>query len=182
MIQYLIASNGKYAGKLEGTAEEILTQTPSNYNLTILPPPRETDYWNGTNWVAIGSAPAYYFVYDYDKKEWKDNRDLTQTKKEKWESVKLERNKVEFGGFKFRDKNFDSDYISQGRILAAIVFGQPTTWTLADDGTMDLDSEGLQALGVALTMHVNAQHERGRIARNLINQAETVEEVDAVIF
>lgn len=182
MIQYLIAPNGRYLNRLEGTATEILAQIPEGHDATILPPPHDTDYWNGSAWVAIGPAPAYYMQFDYDAKGWKDTRDLESTKKTKWEAIKLQRNQLEFGGFEYEGNQYDSDYISQGRILAAVVFGEPTIWTLATDGTIELSKEQLIGLSKALAAHVQAAHARGRVSRELILKASTVEEVDAVNF
>ncbi len=182
MIQYLIDQDGRYIGIIEGSGDEIAAQIPSGCQATILPPPRTTDYWNGTNWVGIGPQPAWYFNFDYSAKRWVDTRDLAQTKKEKWEQIKLERNKFEFGGFTYNGVKYDSDYISQGRILAAVVFGKPVTWTASNNVLVDLDVEALQGLGAAMAAHVNEAHHRSRQARELIELAETVNEVDDVLF
>ncbi len=182
MVLYLITPDGQYAGRIEGTVGEILSQVPPDYNSTTLPPPRETDYWNGSDWIAIGPAPAYFMRFDYSKKKWVDVRKLEDVQKAKWEAIKTERNLYEFGGFEFKGHKFDSDYISQGRILAAVKFGQPTSWTTANNEDVELNAEDLQGLGEALANHINEAHNRSRNARKAIMEATTNDEVDAVLF
>lgn len=181
-MQYLISPNGQYVGVLIGTASEVIDQIPEDHTTTALPPPRPTDYWNGTEWVATGTAPTPYHKFDYATKQWKDSRTLDEAKKQKWEAIKLQRNKLEFGGFMYLGKKFDSDQISQVRIIAAVMLAQPITWTLADDSSIELDGEQLTGLGASLANHVKNSHTRGRLARQLIEQAQTHEDVEAVIL
>lgn len=182
MQHYLVAPNGQFVGTISGTAEEIAVQTPMDHITVILPPPRSTDYWNGSEWIAIGTAPAWFYKFNYDAKEWEDSRNLEKAKQEKWDAIKLARNKQEFGGFTYLDKKFDSDQISQVRIIAAAVLGQKITWTAADDSTLELSQENVKGLGEALAHHVNTTHERGRKARQLIEAATTNQEVDSILF
>lgn len=181
-MQYLISPYGQYKGVLTGSLDEILSQIPADHSTTMFPPPRTTDYWNGTEWVSIGTAPTPNHKFDYATKQWKDFRTLEEAKKQKWEAIKLQRNKLEFGGFMYLGKKFDSDQISQVRILAAVMLAQPITWTLADDTSIELDEDQLIGLGNSLANHVKNSHARGRIARQLIEQAQTHEEVEAVLL
>lgn len=182
MMQYLIAPNGRFVTQLTGTAQEILANVPGDHTLTMTPPPRTTDYWNGTSWVAIGAAPKYFMEFNYDLKEWVDTRNVVVARTEKWNQIKLQRNQLEFGGFTWDDKPFDSDQVSQGRILAAIVFGMPTTWTLSNDEVIELSAQDIADLGAAMAQHIQSAHARGRAARIAINEAQTPAEVDAVLF
>lgn len=182
MIEYLIAPNGQYVEELSGEPDEILARTPDGYATTSLPPPRKSDWWNGTEWVAIGSAPAYYFEFDYDSKDWVDTRDLSVVKAKHWENIKLARNKEEIAGFYYNGNKYDSDFISQSRILAIKVVGQPITWTLANSEPIDLTVEEINELFLTLMMHVQALHERGRLAKKAIDMAESNEEVENVLF
>lgn len=182
MIEYLVDQNGQYISTLQGTAEEILALVPAGHKTVVLPPPRTTDWWNGADWVPIGTPPAYYFTFDYGSKTWVDSRSLAEVKAKRWEEVKLARNQVEFGGFYYKGNKFDSDSISQGRILAAVVFGKPVTWTLADAGSVDLELEDLQGLAAAMATHVTSVHARGRIAREAVKIAQSNAEVESVLF
>lgn len=181
-MYYLIDQNGQFVSTIDGTAEEIVERTPEGYTTTILAPPRSTDYWNGSNWVAIGGAPAYYFKFNYETKLWEDTRELEAVKTTKWNQIKMDRNKAEFGGFLWEDLKFDSDQIAQGRILAAFVFNQPVVWTLADDTAVELSVEDLQQVTLAMAKHVQGVHTKARIARAAIESATTIEEVESVLF
>ena len=58
--------------------------------------------------------------------------------------------------------------------------GIDQTWTLADNTTVELSASQLQQLYAALQAHIASVHERGRIARQLVFEAETREQVEAV--
>lgn len=182
MIQHIINQYGQYIQTLSGTAEEILSKIPVGCDAVNLPPSRSTDYWNGTNWVNIGAPPAHYFEFDYEIKQWIDKRNLDAVKKQKWEEIKLLRNKDEFGGVVINGIPYDTDLISQNRLLAAFVFGQPVSWTTADDKVVELTAEEIREVGIKVAAHVQQAHERGRIARNAILSSESLNEVDAVLY
>lgn len=181
-MYYLIDQNGKYLGVISGNSSEIIEQTPPGCFVTALAPPRSTDWWNGSNWVSIGTQPSWYFEFNYDTKQWEDKRDLDSVKIEKWNSIKLERNKVEFGGFEFDGMVFNSDQVSQGRILAAYMFNRPVSWTLANDEVVLLTVEQIQGLAISMANHVVKTHDNARIAREAISLAKTISEVEAVLL
>lgn len=182
MILYLIKPNGQFAGRVEGTTGEVLAQVPPDYNSTAVPPPRESDYWNGSSWVAIGPQPAYYMNFDYGLKKWVDSRNLTDVQKMKWDLVKVERNVAEYGGFEFDGHKYDSDLNSQCRILSALILNQDVEWTTATEDVVSLTAAQLQELGKAMAEHVQKVHAAGRVARKAIYSATTPAEVDAVTF
>lgn len=182
MIIFVAGQNGRFLQELRGTPEEILSQIPQGCQTTNLMPPRNTDYWNGTGWVDIGPAPQWYFKFNYDLKEWVDSRDLEETKKSKWEQIKLQRNTLVLSGFEYNGNTYDSDMFSQIRIIGGAVLGAPTAWTLKNNEVIDLTLEQLTLLGQALAAHVQALHDRARVARQNINACTTVDQVDAVNF
>lgn len=182
MIEYLVSPHGQYLRTLTGSAEENLAQVLEGHSTSLLPPPRTTDYWSGSEWVAIGSAPAYYFKYDYEQHEWVDTRDIEAVRISKRQAINLDRNKLEVGGLMYMGKRFDSDYISQSRMLAAIFFAKPTVWTLANDDSLEMSEEDLKGLGVALSEHVTGTHYRGRIAKQAVDIATSIEEIESVLF
>lgn len=181
-MYYLINQHGQFVAPLDGTAEEVIERTPEGYTTTILAPPRSSDYWNGSNWVPVGSAPAHYFTFNYELKQWQDTRDINTVKTERWNQIKLERNKVEFGGFLYKGNKYDSDQISQGRLIATYMFNKPIDWTLADDSVITLTVDDIQEVALAMATHVQAVHDKARSARELILAAETIAEVDSVLF
>ena len=64
--------------------------------------------------------------------------------------------------------------------MGAAVAGIDQTWTPADNTTVELSASQLQQLYVTSQAHIASVHERGRIARQLIFEAETKEQVEAV--
>lgn len=182
MIVYLADENGRYVQQLEGTADEIVSYTPKGYQTVVQAPQRQTDYWNGTAWIDIGSPPAYYMVFNYAVKDWVDGRDLQSAKTQRWQKIKVQRDIAEFSGFSYNGNIFDSDLQSQIRIVGAVILAKPTMWTLKDNTVIALTVEEVTDLGLALASHINTVHSRGRLARENILQATTIEQVEAVIF
>ena len=141
-----------------------------------------SDYWDGDRFVSIGKAPSQWHYFDYVCKEWIDPRSLGEFKVQKWTEIKSQRDQLEFGGFEFEGDIYDSDQVSQGRILGASIAGVDQVWTLADNSTRSLSASQLQQLYATLQMHIAAAHERGRIARQLIYEATSKEQIKAVNF
>ena len=141
-----------------------------------------TDYFDSNirAFVSIGDAPTDNHKFDYTTKQWLDTRTLDEIKTQKWSEIKSERDSLEFGGFEFEGNIYDSDQVSQSRIMGAAVAGIDQTWTLADNTTVELSASQLQQFYAALQAHIASVHERGRIARQLIFDAETKEQVEAV--
>ena len=121
-----------------------------------------------------------HHTFDYSAKQWIDPRSLDEIKAQKWAEIKSQRDQLEFGGFEFDGNIYDSDQVSQGRIIGAAFAGIPQTWTLANNTTVELTALQLQQLYAALQSHIASVHERGRIARQLIFEAETKEQVEAI--
>lgn len=142
--------------------------------------PNLSDYWNGNAFVSIGEPPSTHHIFDYHTKQWIDPRSLDEIKAQKWSEIKSQRDRLEFGGFEFGGNIYDSDQVSQGRIMGAAAAGVDQTWTLANNATVELTALQLQQLYAALQSHIASVHERGRIARQLIFEAETREHVEAV--
>ena len=133
-------------------------------------------------WRRLPDRPSIAHEYDYEIKQWIDPRTLDEIKAQKWSEVKQQRNQLEFGGFEYKGNVYDSDQGSQGRIMGAAIAGVDQVWTLADNTTVELSAMQLQQLYAALQAHIASVHERGRIARLLIYEATTSDEVEAVIF
>ena len=129
----------------------------------------------------IPNAPDNVFcIFDTLSEQWIDPRSLDEIKAQKWAEIKSQRDQLEFGGFEFEGNVYDSDQVSQGRIMGASAAGVDRIWTLADNTTVELSALQLQQLYAALQTHIAGVHERGRIARQLIFEAETKEQVEAI--
>lgn len=116
-------------------------------------------------------------TFDYHSKAWIDTRSLDQVKEKMWSFIKSERDRLEFGGFEYKGNIYDSDQVSQGRILGAVNLGIDQVWTLADNSTLYLNSDQLVDLYAALQEHISNVHERSRIAREKIESAQTNQEL-----
>jgi len=145
-------------------------------------PPNLDHYWNGDAFIPIGEGPSVYHVFDYSMKMWVDPRSLDELKITKWNELKKQRDDIEYGGFEYNGGNYDSDLVSQNRIAVAAVASADTVWTLADNTTRRLSATQLGQLYVSLQAHISQAHERGRIAREKLFTATTVEQIDSVVF
>ena len=145
-------------------------------------PSSSTDYFHNESGVftSIGNPPSSNHVFNYTLKDWLDPRVLSEIKEQHWQEIKKQRDQLEFGGFVFEGNVYDSDQVSQGRIIGAASAGIDQRWTLADNTTVELSASQLQQLYAALQVHIAGVHERGRIARQLIFEAKTREQVEAV--
>lgn len=176
----IISNNGKILQMIYANEETVVLNTPKDGFAVDDPPSSNMFYQDG--WVEIPAQPSTFHTFDYNTKQWIDPRSLDEIKSQKWTEIKSQRDQLEFGGFEFDGNIYDSDQVSQGRITGAASAGIDQTWTLANNTTAELSASRLQQLYAALQAHIANTHERGRIARQLIYEAETREQVDSVQF
>lgn len=121
-------------------------------------------------------------VYTYDKNTGAIIRsvDVELLKEAKWVEIKLQREQLEFGGFEYAGNIYDSDQVSQGRIMGAALAGVDQVWTTADNSTVSLTGAELLELYQALQAHIASVHERSRTARLAVEEATTKEEVESI--
>lgn len=174
----IISKHGELLYSIQGNQETIELNKSLGW-LAVPDPPRSNMYYKGW-WVDLPKTPSLFHIFDYTTKQWIDPRSLDEIKAQKWTEIKSQRDQLEFGGFEFEGGVYDSDQVSQGRIMGAASAGVDQTWTLADNTTVNLTAMQLQQLYAALQAHIASVHERGRIARQLIFDAETKEQVEAV--
>lgn len=118
---------------------------------------------------------------------WQDVRTLQEKRDAKWEAIKAERDRVEFGTLTFQGNVYDIDEVSQRRLQGAIQIGSINSaiqleWTTADNSAVLLDATDLQNLGVALAQHVDAAHTQARQLRGQIEIATNDAELDAITW
>ena len=183
MIRILLNNNGSILSILSGDASLVSLNTAENaIYVDSVEAVDNSDYYDFDlhSFIPIGEAPSSNHTFDYNFKQWIDKRTLLDIKEQKWSQLKQQRNVFEFGGFLFDGNIYDSDQISQGRIMGAASAGVDQVWTLADNTTVNLSASQLQQLYAALQAHLAGVHEQGRIARQLIFDAETKEQVEAI--
>lgn len=174
----IISKNGEILQMIYANEETVVLNTPKDCFSVNDPPKSNMFYRDG--WVEMPAQPSPHFIFDYEIKQWVDPRTLDEIKSQKWAEIKSQRDQLEFGGFEFDGGIYDSDRTSQGRIMGAAIAGVDQVWTLADNTTVELSAAQLQQLYAALQAHIAGVHERGRIARQLIFNSETKEQVEEV--
>ena len=174
----IISKNGEILQMIYANEETVVLNTPKDC-LAVNDPPKSNMFYRD-GWVEMPAQPTQHHIFNYDLKDWIDPRTLDEIKAQKWAEIKSERDQLEFGGFEFEDNIYDSDQVSQGRIMGAAAAGIDQVWTVRDNTTVNLTASQLQQLYAALQAHIASVHERGRIARQLIFEAETKEQVEAI--
>lgn len=176
----IVSKNGQLLQLIYANKETIALNKPLGC-LIVSDPPQSNMYYRGW-WVDIPKQPSSHHIFDYELKKWIDPRSLDQIKLQKWSEIKIDRDTAEYGGFSYLNLTFDSDINSQSRIIVASDLGVPVEWTLKGNEIVLLNSEQLKALKTALAQHVSNCHEKGRIARQLIYEAETVEQINSIKY
>lgn len=149
--------------------------------LVEMPPSTNLDYFDiERGWITPPPAPSSNHMFDYIIKQWINPRTLDEIKAQKWTEIKSERDRLEFGGFEFDGGIYDSDQVSQGRIVGAAAAGMDQVWTLADNTTTYLTANELVQLYQALQIHIAITHQRGRAAREAIMSATTKDKVESI--
>ena len=175
----IVDKNGKLLFSISGNTETIELNTPKGCIAVDDPPDTSMRYIGGV-WQPLPPQPSQHHLFDYHLGVWVNAADLPTIRNAKWEAIKQQRDSLEFGGFEYQGNIYDSDQVSQGRIMGAAFAGIDQVWTLADNSTVELSGDELKELYAALQAHIASVHERGRIARQLIYEAETTEQVEAV--
>jgi hypothetical protein len=137
--------------------------------------------------LASDLRPSRHATYDWERRAWVDARTLGEMKAQKWAEVRATRDAKEFGGFAWGGSIFDSDAMSQSRIMGAAQLAQldpgfQIDWTLADNTVRSLSAVDMLAVGVALGAHVAAQHATARELRAQIHAAADHQAVEAVAW
>lgn len=175
----IISKHGELLFAIQGSAETVLLNTPPD-GFAVDEPPNRNMYYMGDNWVDMPPQSSPHCTFNYETKQWIDERSIELVKDQHWQKIKAERDSLEFGGFEFELNIYDSDLTSQSRIMAATNAGVNQVWTLADNTTVDLNAMQLTQLYQTLQVHISNAHEKGRIARQLIYDAESKEQVELI--
>ncbi|NAS06224.1 DUF4376 domain-containing protein [Acinetobacter haemolyticus] len=178
----IINKLGQLIQIIHANEEMIKLNTPEGCIAVEDPPSVNNHYYENGRWVEMPERPSTHCKFDYVHKAWVDCRTVEQVKSDKWALVKSERDAIEVSGFEYDGNIYDSDTISQSRIIAAAQLGVPTVWTLKDNSTIELTAQQLNELSQSLALHITSLHERARIARQLINQAENIEQIESITF
>lgn len=155
------------------------------------PPPGQETIYRYVNGAVADTGqpimpPVVGYLWDNTTFQWYDGRSLDLAKAQQWEKIKSARSDAEYGGFVWDGSTFDSDPLSQQKIIGASQLAtlNPNNfsidWTLKDNTVRTLNATEMNEVGVALGQHVNAQYVKGRTLREQIEAATTKAEVEAV--
>ena len=108
---------------------------------------------------------------------------LEDAKAAKWVEIRNARDAEERGGFTHPDYGrVDTDMESIIRMSRSAQAGLNTIWTFADNTEIEVTAPILYAILDAITAWADALHAKGRVLREAINRAETLEEVEAITW
>lgn len=174
----IISKDGELLFTIQGNTETVSLNIPVDGFAVDDPPNSNMFYQDG--WVDMPPQPCSNHIFDYDLKQWVDPRTIKQFKEQHWQKIKAERDSLEFGGFEFESNIYDSDLTSQSRIMGAASTQVDQIWTIANNEMVELTAIQLSQLYQTLQAHIATIHERGRIARQLIYEATTIEQVEEI--
>lgn len=116
---------------------------------------------------------------------------LGELKTRKWNSVRIERDRLEQAGVPYLGKILDSDTVSVQRIAIAVQAAQaaisanvPFTlaWTMQDNRAVEMDAAQVVGMSVALAMYSDSLHQTARVLREQIEEAETAEALEGIAW
>lgn len=111
---------------------------------------------------------------------------LEAAKDRAWTSIKAARAAAEEGNFTYDGGLYQADKVRiNGAVQLAVLAkssGAPfsETWTLVDNTTRTLSADQVIQLGIALGQYVSELYAKGRALRQQINEAGTVDAVQAI--
>lgn len=174
---------------------------------TVKPPEEKENYipvWDGEKWVETEDYRKKEYWLPGDKygtpgREVKEigplpegatltspEQTIDEVKVIKKSVLKAERDQKEVLPIEYNGNSFDYDDKARDRINAAIIAldmaGAEATlqWTTADNTNATVTAQDLRNIIAAVAMRSNTLHEQYRVAKEVVNAAETKEEVEAV--
>lgn len=109
---------------------------------------------------------------------------LSELKQEKINALKVERDRLEVEPIAYNGNMFDFDNKARDRINSAIIAldrtGTSLYWTTADNENVLVTADDLKNVVAAVAVRSNALHVAYREAKAKVEQATTVDEVEAI--
>lgn len=154
----------------------------------VVPDFRGQEYWmpDGSKHVMteLGKAPP-------KGSSMREVKTLEQLKAEKHIEIKTNRNRMEFGTFKWNDHEFDCDSISQQRLTIAMFSAQNSImngidatidWRLADNSLVSLSPSDIIQVYTAMGENTRLAHEHAAQLRYLVDTATKPSEIEAIVW
>ena len=153
------------------------------FSVACCPEGLESLVSNGMDWIRADSYPLTQYVvngaletippcpdpvytFNYSIGRWEDDRTLSGVQASQWELVKTDRDAAIDAGFTWNSMQFQSDAVSQSRIMGAvqlaqiaIAAGQPfnIVWTLMNNTTVTLRAAEMVNVGLAMGALIQAK-------------------------
>lgn len=124
--------------------------------------------------------PSEYHVFDDELKTWIDPRTIEQLRDAKWQEIKQQRDALRFAPIEFEGHFYQADPTSATLIMGAALAGQPRVFTTADNLRVPLSAEQLMQLYIALQQQLDTAQNRGHAARDAIEAAVNIDQLNEV--
>ena len=137
--------------------------------------------------VPLPPKPSPFCNLNPATRQWEDTRTLEQVQTMTWGNMKALRSQKEADGFTWDGSVFDSDQVSQSRIMGAVQLAEMNPefeipWTLEDNTVRVLSASDMKAVGAALGVHVATIFARAQELRLEIYAATTIAAVEAITW
>lgn len=147
----------------------------------------QTHYVDQEVVVPMGAKPSKHHEFDYVTKTWIDPRTLADHKSQRMSVLKLARDTHINGGFAWSGSTFDSDPVSQTRLLGLKVKAQADAntlemWRLQDNTWRQLTAGNVLAVWDAFETHLRTAFQTFAGLEAQVISATTVAEVEAVVW
>jgi hypothetical protein len=172
-----------------GSEAEALASLAEGEFLVSGEAPDGAKWWDSVlgTWNLRGAAPSKSHIWDTANKLWSDPRSIEDARTQATERMRDAREAALVAGFVWDGSTFDSDEVSQSRLLGAFVASQrpgftSKTWRLADNTWRVLGATDCGGVFAALEDHLESKFTlfAGKLAE--IEAAESIEDVDAVVW
>lgn len=94
----IITQHGEFLYSIQGNQETVALNTPCDC-FAVDDPPAQNMYYENDAWHPLPPAPSPHCVFNYETKNWEDNRTLDEIKQRVWIEIKQHRKAAETGGF-----------------------------------------------------------------------------------
>lgn len=182
-------NTGQISRIVESDADISLLYLPDTEDYIIGPYDPKLHYVNieTSQPTLLPARPSDYHYFNYISKQWEDPRTLEQVQTLVWGNMKRLRTKKESAGFTWDGSVFDSDRVSQSRIMGAVQLAGMSPafeipWTLQNNSVRVLNAADMLSVGAALGAHVATIFARAQEIRTEIYAASTIAEVEAITW
>lgn len=142
-------------------------------------------YWNGAGFAEIPPRPDVSYVWNWQTHSWVDARNLAAAQTSKLAELRDAREAAINSTFEWDGSVFDSDQVSQTRLLGLYLDSREedfvaTSWRLSDNSWRELSAEDARGVWLALKNHVKTHFDQFAEKEAQVMAAGTVAAVDAI--